>query len=195
MYTLPKLPFDKNALAPFITAEGFDYHHGKHHQAYVNNLNALIEGTTWEEKSLIELIKKSYEQREIAIYNNAAQHYNHSFFWNCIAPQGKGTPSEDLAKLIDVQFGSFENFKNQFTETAQKLFGSGWVWLVKNAEGKLEIMPLKDADTPWIWNKKPILTLDVWEHAYYIDHRNARPQFIAKFWEHINWEFANLNLK
>lgn len=195
MHTLPKLPFDKNALAPFITTEGFDYHYGKHHQAYVNNLNALIKGTAWEEQSLIEIIKKSYEQREIAIYNNAAQHFNHSFFWNCLAPKGKGTPSEDLMRLIEEQYGSFENFKIQFTETAQKLFGSGWVWLVKDSENKLEIIPLKDADTPWILNKKPIITLDVWEHAYYIDHRNARPQFISEFWQHINWEFANLNLK
>lgn len=195
MHTLPKLPFDKNALAPFITTEGFDYHYGKHHQAYVNNLNALIKGTAWEEQNLIEIIKKSYEQREIAIYNNAAQHFNHSFFWNCLAPKGKGTPSEDLMRLIEEQYGSFENFKIQFTETAQKLFGSGWVWLVKDSENKLEIIPLKDADTPWILNKKPIITLDVWEHAYYIDHRNARPQFISEFWEHINWEFANLNLK
>lgn len=195
MHTLPKLPFDKNALAPFISTEGFDYHYGKHHQAYVNNLNALIKGTAWEEQSLIEIIKKSYEQREIAIYNNAAQHFNHSFFWNCLAPKGKGTPSEDLMRLIEEQYGSFENFKIQFTETAQKLFGSGWVWLVKDSENKLEIIPLKDADTPWILNKKPIITLDVWEHAYYIDHRNARPQFISEFWEHINWEFANLNLK
>ncbi len=195
MHTLPKLPFDKNALAPFISTEGFDYHYGKHHQAYVNNLNALIKGTAWEEQSLIEIIKKSYEQREIAIYNNAAQHFNHSFFWNCLAPKGKGTPSEDLMRLIEEQYGSFENFKIQFTETAQKLFGSGWVWLVKDSENKLEIIPLKDADTPWILNKKPIITLDVWEHAYYIDHRNARPQFISEFWQHINWEFANLNLK
>ena len=194
-HTLPELPYDKNALSPILTEETFDYHYGKHHLAYVNNLANLVKNTQWEEENIEEIIKKSHLQNDVALFNNAAQHWNHSFFWHCLSPNGGRNPTGKIAELIKRDFESFENFKEQFSSTAVRLFGSGWAWLAQNEQGKLEILPMKDAHTPLTENKTPILTLDVWEHAYYIDYRNARPKFVESFWEIVNWEFANQNLK
>ena len=194
-HTLPELPYDKNALNPIITEETFDYHYEKHHAAYVNNLAGLVKDTEWAEKDIVDIIRKSYNENQVAIFNNAAQHWNHSFFWNCLSPDGGKNPTGKIAELINRDFGSFKNFKEQFSATAVKLFGAGWAWLAQNQEGKLEILPMKDACTPLTENKTPILTLDVWEHAYYIDYRNARPKFVEGFWELVNWNFANQNLK
>ena len=194
-HTLPELPYDKNALNPIITEETFDYHYEKHHAAYVNNLAGLVKDTEWAEKDIVDIIRKSYNENQVAIFNNAAQHWNHSFFWNCLSPDGGKNPTGKIAELINRDFGSFKNFKEQFSATAVKLFGAGWAWLAQNQEGKLEILPMKDAFTPLTENKTLILTLDVWEHAYYIDYRNARPKFVEGFWELVNWNFANQNLK
>lgn len=194
-HTLPELPYDKNALNPIITEETFDYHYGKHHAAYVNNLAGLVKDTPMADENIVDIIRKSHAENNVAIFNNAAQHWNHSFFWHCLSPDGGKNPTGKIAELINRDFGSFENFKEQFSTTAVKLFGSGWAWLAQNQEGKLEILPMKDAFTPLTENKMPILTLDVWEHAYYIDYRNARPKFVEGFWEIVNWNFANENLK
>ncbi len=190
IHTLPELPFAKDALKPIISEEAFDYHHGKHHAAYVNNLNGLIPGTEFENLSLEEIIKKS----QGGIFNNSAQVWNHTFFWNCLSPNGGGKPSGALLDAIEKSFGSFDEFKAQFSKAAATLFGSGWTWLTKNPDGKLEILQLSNAGTPLTTDKKPLLTLDVWEHAYYIDYRNARPQFIEKFWDIVNWDFAKSQL-
>lgn len=194
MHILPELPFDKKAFGSYISEEGFDYHHGKHHNAYVTNLNNLVKDSALAELSLKEVIKKSAADGQVGIFNNAAQHFNHDFFWNCLSPNSGGQPTGDIAGLISRDFGSFENFKEQFSTSAVKLFGAGWVWLVANSDGKLEIKPFANADTPVTSDFKPILTLDVWEHAYYIDHRNARPKFVEGYWDIVNWDFANKNL-
>ncbi|AJA67874.1 MULTISPECIES: superoxide dismutase [Myroides] len=193
-FKLPDLPYDKNSFNSFISTEGFDYHYGKHHQTYVNNLNHLITNTKWEDECLENIITGTQAEGEVAIFNNAAQHFNHSFFWKSITPNQGGQPSEELLDMIGKYFGSLEELKTQFIDKATKLFGSGWVWLVLTPENKLELMSLKDADTPIVYGNKPLLTIDVWEHAYYIDHRNARPSFIQLFWNAINWEFVNKNL-
>nr|WP_315028583.1 superoxide dismutase [uncultured Chryseobacterium sp.] len=193
--TLPELPYSKNALQPIITEETFDYHYEKHHAAYVNNLVSLVKDTPLEGASVETIIQKGFEENNQGLFNNAAQHWNHSFFWNCMSPDGGKAPQGKIAELLDRDFGSFENFKEQFSTTAVKLFGCGWAWLAQNEKGLLEIIPLKDAHTPLTSNKTPILTLDVWEHAYYIDYRNARPKFVEGFWEIVNWNFANENLK
>ena len=193
--TLPDLPFDKNALTPIITEETFDYHYGKHHAAYVNNLNGIVKDTELAHLSIEELIKKGHADNNAPLFNNAAQHWNHTFFWLCLSPEGGKSPQGEIAERINRDFGSFDVFKEQFSTTATKLFGSGWAWLAEDERGKLEILGLKDAQTPITENKKPIMTLDVWEHAYYIDYRNARPKFVENFWDIINWEFANNNLK
>ncbi|MFC2130208.1 superoxide dismutase [Bacteroidota bacterium] len=189
-FKLPELPFAKDALKSVISEESFDYHHGKHHAAYVNNLNNLIKGTDNEELNLENIIMKA----EGGLFNNAAQHFNHSFFWNCLSPKGGGAPNGKILDEINNSFGSFDVFKEQFSKAAATLFGSGWTWLARNADNKLEIMQLSNAGTPITLDKKPILTIDVWEHAYYIDYRNARPQFIEKFWDIVNWDFANSQL-
>lgn len=194
MFTLPPLPYDNRTLAPVITQEGFDYHHGKHHNAYVTNLNSLIRDTEWEEQPLETIILSSAKDNNAPLFNNAAQHFNHSFYWNCLSPDGGGMPNGELAALIDRDFGSFDQFKTHFSEAAVKLFGSGWAWLTLTSDHKLTILPMKDAQTPLTTGQTPILTLDVWEHAYYIDHRNARPKFVEGFWEIVNWDFANQNL-
>jgi Fe-Mn family superoxide dismutase len=188
-FELPKLPFAKDALAPFLSAETFEYHYGKHHAAYVNNLNKLIDGTDFAKMSLEEIIKKA----QGGMFNNAAQTWNHTFFWNCMSPDGGGKPSGALAAAIDKEFGSFDQFKEKFSTSAATLFGSGWNWLVKSADGKLEIVQMSNAGTPVKEGKTAILTIDVWEHAYYIDHRNARPKFIEGFWNVVNWKFAEKN--
>ena len=192
---LPELPYNRNALNPFITEETLDYHYGKHHSAYVNNLSNLIKDTPMEEDNIEMLIKKGYEKNNVGLFNNAAQHWNHSFFWHCMSPNGGKAPNGKIKSLIDRDFNSFSNFQEQFSSMAAKLFGAGWAWLAQDQEGILEILALKDAHTPLTEGKTPILTLDVWEHAYYIDYRNARPKFIQGFWEIVNWEFANQNIK
>lgn len=186
IFTLPELPFAKDSMKGIISEEAFDFHHGKHHAAYVNNLNNLVGGTEFEGKELVEIIKSA----QGGIFNNAAQIWNHTFFWNSISPNGGGQPKGALLEAIEKDFGSFDEFKAKFSNAAATLFGSGWAWLVKNEAGTLEIVQAPNAGTPLTMNKKPILTLDVWEHAYYIDYRNARPKFIEKFWEIANWENA-----
>jgi Fe-Mn family superoxide dismutase len=186
MFQLPELPFAKDAFKGVFTAETFEYHHGKHHAAYVNNLNNLIKGSDFEAMDLNSIIMKS----EGGVFNNASQHFNHSFFWNCMSPNGGGAPKGDLASAIDKSFGSFDEFKEKFSAAAATLFGSGWAWLAKNADGSLEIIQTPNAGSPLKLDKTPLLTIDVWEHAYYIDYRNARPDFIKKFWEVANWDFA-----
>jgi len=190
-FVLPELPFPKDALKPYMSEETLEYHHGKHHQAYVNNLNNLIAGTEFEGMSLEEIILKSSG----GIFNNAAQTWNHTFFWNCLSPNGGGKPLGLVLVELEMNFGSFENFKNQFTNAAITLFGSGWAWLVKNPDGKLEIIQGSNAGNPLTMGKKPLLTIDVWEHAYYIDYRNARPKFVEAFWEIVNWDFVAKNLQ
>ncbi|WP_291946388.1 superoxide dismutase [Chitinophaga sp.] len=192
---LPALPYIKSALTPIITEETFDYHYGKHHAAYVNNLAALVKDSPLATASVEDIIQVGFKENNAALFNNAAQHWNHSFFWNCLSPNGGKMPNGKIAELIHRDFGSFEKFKEQFSTTAVKLFGSGWAWLAQTDSGNLEILPMKDAHTPLTEGKTPILTLDVWEHAYYIDYRNARLKFVEGFWEIVNWDFANRNLK
>ena len=188
-FQLPELPFAPDALAPHMSAETFEYHHGKHHNAYVTNLNKLIDGTPNADKSLDEIIMSA----DGGLFNNAAQHFNHSFFWNCLSPDGGGKPSGDLAAAIDRDFGSFDDFRAKFVSTAAGQFGSGWGWLVEKG-GKLEVMGTANADLPMKHDAKALLTVDVWEHAYYIDYRNARPKFLDVFMdEMVNWEFVAKN--
>lgn len=183
-FELPELPFPKDSLAPIISEETLDYHWGKHHAAYVNNLNNLVPGTEYEGLSLEDIIKKS----QAGIFNNSAQVWNHTFFWNCLSPNGGGTPKGDVLSAIEANFGTFDEFKTKFSNSATTLFGAGWAWLVKTPAGKLEIVQTSNAGTPLTSENNPILTLDVWEHAYYIDYRNARPKFIEKFWDIVNWD-------
>lgn len=191
---LPELPYDRNALNPIITEESFDYHYGKHHATYVNNLKSLVKDTLLQQTSVEEIIHKGFKESNTGLFNNAAQHWNHSFFWNCLSPNGGKEPKGKIKELLIRDFGNFENFKEQFSSTAIKLFGCGWAWLAQDENGTLEIIPMKEAHTPLTENKRPILTLDVWEHAYYIDYRNARPKFVEGFWEIVNWDFANQNI-
>lgn len=196
VFTLPELPYDKSALKPFITEETFDYHHGKHHAAYVNNLNNLIKDLNdYNELNLEKLIQKAADEKKVGIFNNAAQHWNHAFFWNCMSPNGGGKPKGKIAELIDKDFGSFDTMKEKLSQAAVTLFGSGWAWLVQNEEGKLEIVQYANADTPIIHGKQPLVTIDVWEHAYYIDYRNQRPKFVEGFWDVVNWDNANKQLR
>ena len=190
-FELPALPYERDALAPHISAETIDYHYGKHHQAYVTNLNKLIDGTDHSGKSLEEIIRSS----DGGLFNNAAQVWNHTFYWNSLSPNGGGAPSGELADAINAAFGSFEEFKEKFTASAAGNFGSGWTWLVKNSSGALEIANTSNAGTV-ITDESvtPLLNCDVWEHAYYVDYRNARPEYLKNFWEIINWEFAANNL-
>lgn len=191
-HKLPELPFAKDALAPAISAETLEYHWGKHHKAYVDNINKLIHGTEFENLSLEDIIKKAPAG---GIFNNAAQAWNHAFYWKCLTPKSSGTPSEELAAAIDKNFGSFASFKEKFTGAATTLFGSGWAWLVKSSDGSLAIEQASNAGNPLKDGKKPLLTCDVWEHAYYIDHRNARAKYVEAFWTIINWQFVAGNLK
>jgi Fe-Mn family superoxide dismutase len=189
-FELPKLPWAKDALSPHMSAETLEYHHGKHHKAYLDKMNAAIQGTDKEKLSLEELVRSA----EGPLFNNAAQTWNHSFFWNCLSPQGGGAPSGAIADAIQKSFGGYDNFRRDFTDAATTLFGSGWTWLVQDA-GALKIVKTTNAETPLTSSAKPLLTLDVWEHAYYVDYRNARPKFIDAFLDHlVNWDFANQNL-
>ena len=189
-HKLPDLPYSKNALAPNISVETLEYHYGKHHKTYVDNLNKLIPGTEFENLSLEEIVKKASG----GIFNNAAQIWNHTFYWNCLSPKSGGEPSGAIANAIIKNFGSFEQFKEKFTNAAVTLFGSGWAWLVKNPDGSLAIEATSNAGNPLKDGKKPLLTCDVWEHAYYIDYRNARAKYIEAFWKLVNWEFVARNL-
>lgn len=185
-FTLPKLPYAKNALEPHISAETLEYHYGKHHQAYVDKLNDLIKGTDHAEQSLEHIIRNSSG----VLFNNAAQVWNHTFYWHCLSPNGGGEPGGALGEAIDRDFGSFQTFKQKFTESAISNFGSGWTWLVKNPDGSLALVNTDDAQTPLTGEAKPLLTCDVWEHAYYIDYRNARPKYVEAYWNLVNWDFV-----
>lgn len=190
IHTLPELPYPKDGLAPHISPETIEYHYGKHHQAYVTNLNNLIPGTEFEALTLEEIIMKSSG----AIFNNAAQVWNHTFYWNGLSPRGGGEPTGALLAAITQAFGSFDEFKKRFTQTAIGTFGSGWAWLVKNPDGSLAIESTSNAGTPMTSGKKALLTCDVWEHAYYVDYRNARANYVNVFWNLVNWEFVTRNL-
>ena len=190
-HKLPSLPYAKDALAPHISAETLEFHYGKHHATYVANLNKLIAGTEFAESSLEDIVKKASG----GLFNNAAQVWNHSFYWNCLSPKGGGEPSGALADAIAKTFGSFAAFKEKMTNAAVTQFGSGWAWLVKNADGSLAVEQTSNAGSPLKDGKKCLLTVDVWEHAYYIDHRNSRPAYLEAFWKLVNWDFAGGNLK
>jgi superoxide dismutase, Fe-Mn family len=188
-FELPPLPYRKNKLVPHISEETLDYHYGKHHQTYVTNLNNLVPGTEFENLSLEGIILKSSG----GIFNNAAQVWNHTFYWNSLSPNGGGEPSGALADAINAEFGSFAKFKEAFTKCAVTTFGSGWAWLVKTPEGKLALVSTSNAGCPLTEGNAPLLTCDVWEHAYYVDYRNARPAYLEAFWALVNWEFASAN--
>ena len=190
-HQLPQLPYAKDALAPHMSAETFEYHYSKHHQAYVTNLNNLIKGTEYENLDLEAIVKKAPAG---GVYNNAAQVWNHSFFWNCMKPNGGGAPTGALAAAIDAKWGSFDAFKEAFTKSCVGNFGSSWTWLVKKADGSLDIVNTSNAATPLTTSDTPLLTCDLWEHAYYIDYRNARPKYLEAFWALVNWDFATANL-
>lgn len=189
-FELPKLPYELNALQPHISKETLEYHYGKHHQTYVDNLNKLIVNTEFAGKTLEEIIKHS----SAGVFNNAAQVWNHTFYWHCLTPNSQGEPTGKLLKAITDSFGSFAKFKEEFTKISITTFGSGWGWLVKNAAGKLELVSTSNAGCPLTTDKTPLLTCDVWEHAYYIDYRNARPKYLEAFFELINWDFVAKNL-
>jgi Fe-Mn family superoxide dismutase len=189
-HQLPALPYAKDALAPHMSAETFDYHYSKHHQAYVTNLNNLIKGTEYENLDLEAIVKKAPAG---GIYNNAAQVSNHTFFWSCMKPNGGGAPSGALAAAIDAKWGSLDEFKKAFQASAVGNFGSGWTWLVKKADGSVDIVNMGAAGTPLTTADKPLLCVDVWEHAYYIDYRNMRPKYVEAFWNLVNWDFVAKN--
>lgn len=188
-HKLPELPYALDALAPHISKETLEFHYGKHHQTYVTNLNNLIKGTEFENASLEEIVKKSSG----GVFNNAAQVWNHTFYWFGLAPNAGGEPTGALADAINAKWGSFEEFKKAFNAVAVGTFGSGWAWLVKNADGSLDLVSTSNAATPLTTDKKPLLTCDVWEHAYYIDYRNSRPNYLEHFWQLANWDFAAKN--
>ncbi|SMF93861.1 superoxide dismutase, Fe-Mn family [Methylomagnum ishizawai] len=188
-HELPPLPYEKNALEPYISAETLEYHYGKHHQTYVTNLNNLIAGTEFADLSLEDIVRKSSG----GLFNNAAQVWNHTFYWNGLKPGGGGEPTGALAEAINQAFGSFAKFKEDFAKTAVTTFGSGWAWLVKNADGGLALVSTTGAGCPLTAGQTPLLTCDVWEHAYYIDYRNARPKYVEEFWNLVNWDFVAAN--
>jgi superoxide dismutase, Fe-Mn family len=188
-HTLPALPYPLDGLAPRISKETLEYHYGKHHQAYVSNLNTLIKGTGFENASLEDIIRKSSG----GIFNNAAQVWNHTFYWNGMKPQGGGAPSGALAAAINGKWGSFDKFKEEFGKSCVGNFGSGWTWLVKKADGSVDIANTSNAGCPLTGADKPLLTCDVWEHAYYIDYRNLRAKYVETFFGVANWEFAAKN--
>jgi Fe-Mn family superoxide dismutase len=187
---LPALPYDRTALEPHISAETIDYHYSKHHQTYVTNLNNLIVGTEFENADLESIVRKA----QGGLFNNAAQVWNHTFYWNCLKPNGGGAPTGKLADAINAAFGSFDAFKAEFTKTAIGTFGSGWAWLVQRADGTLALVSTSNAATPLTGTDKPLLTCDVWEHAYYVDYRNARPKYVEAFWNLVNWDFVSAQM-
>jgi superoxide dismutase, Fe-Mn family len=188
-HKLPDLPYAMDALQPHISKETLEFHYGKHHQTYITNLNNLIKGTEFENMALEEIVKKSSG----GMFNNAAQIWNHTFYWYCLKPNGGGQPSGALADAINKKFGSFDEFKKQFTQTCITTFGSGWGWLVKNADGSIELLSTSNAQSPMTSGKTALLTCDVWEHAYYVDYRNRRPDYVAAFWNLVNWDFVAKN--
>ena len=190
-HKLPELPYAKDTLAPHISAETIEYHYGKHHAAYVANLNKLIKGTEFENLPLEDIVKKASG----GIFNTAAQVWNHTFYWNCLSPDGGGEPAGAIGEAIAKNFGSFTQFREKFTNAAVTHFGSGWAWLIKNNDGTLVIETTGNAGTPLKEGRKALLTCDVWEHAYYIDYRNARAKYVEAFWEMVNWKFVEANLK
>lgn len=189
-HQLPALPYAMDALAPHISAETLEFHYGKHHQTYVTKLNGLIPGTEFENMSLEDIVGKSSS----GVFNNAAQVWNHTFYWNCLSPNGGGAPNDKLASALQGSFGSVDAFKEQFTNSAVNNFGSGWTWLVQNSDGKLALENSSNAATPLTGASTPLLTCDVWEHAYYIDYRNARPKYLDAFWNLVNWDFVTDNM-
>lgn len=189
-HKLPELPYAKDALAPYISAETLEYHYGKHHKTYVETLNGLLPGTEYEELSLEDIIRQAPAGK---LFNQAAQVWNHTFYWNSLSPKGGGDPAGDLGKAIQSAFGSADDFRQKFTDMAVGNFGSGWTWLVAHEDGTLEIINTDDADNPMQQDLKPLLTCDVWEHAYYIDYRNARPKYLEAFWNIVNWDFSARN--
>ncbi len=188
-HQLPPLPYDLDALEPHISRETMEFHHGKHHKAYVDKVNELIKGKPQEQMTLEEIVRNSAGP----MFNNAAQAWNHTFFWQCMSPEAAKAPEGKLAQAIDGSFGSLEKFKDEFSSAAIEVFGSGWTWLVTDASGKLAIKSTQNAGTPIAEDAIPLLTCDVWEHAYYIDYRNARPEFVKAFWNVVNWQFAARN--
>ena len=190
-FTLPELPYAMDALAPHISQETLEYHYGKHHKAYVTNLNKLAAGTDYENMPLEDVIKTSSG----GLFNNAAQVWNHTFYWHCLSPKGGKDPSGALADAIIKAFGSITAFKEQFTQSAATTFGSGWAWLVQDYDNHLKIISTSNAGTPMTEGLTALMTCDVWEHAYYIDYRNARPDYINAFWELVNWEFVASQLR
>lgn len=188
-HTLPDLPYSEDALEPYLSRETLQYHHGKHHKAYVDNLNKLIPDTEFSDVPLEEIIRKASG----GIFNNAAQIWNHTFYWHCMTPKSAEKPDGRLLTAIEKAFGSFEEFQKKFSQTALSTFGSGWAWLVATPAGGVEIVSTSNAGTPLTGSSKPLLTCDVWEHAYYIDYRNARPSYVEKFWKIVNWDFVAEN--
>jgi Fe-Mn family superoxide dismutase len=195
LFELPTLPYPEDALDPYVSARTLSFHYGKHHRAYVDKLNELVKGTDLSGRPLTEIIKTTAgDGKRVAIFNNAAQTWNHSFFWSCMKPKGGGVPSGELAAKIVGAFGSFENFKKEFTEAAATQFGSGWAWLVGD-KGSLKVVKTENAFTPVAYGQTPLLTIDVWEHAYYLDYQNRRKDFITAFMDHlVNWDFVAENL-
>jgi len=189
-FELPALPYAQDALAPHISAETLEFHYGKHHKTYVDKLNGMVPGTEFEGKTLEEVIKTASGP----VFNNAAQIWNHTFYWNCLSPNGGGAPEGTVADAINAAFGSFSAFQEQLNDKAVNNFGSSWTWLVKNADGSLEIVNTSNAGTPMTEGQTALLTVDLWEHAYYIDYRNARPAYLSAFWNLVNWEFVAKNL-
>ena len=195
IFKLPPLPYPQNALEPFISGRTVSFHYGKHHKNYVDKLNLLVEGTPFAQQSLEEIIKATFDdKRGRSIFNNAAQVYNHTLYWNSMSPNGGGTPKGELAQQIDSSFGGFEDFKNEFSKAANSQFGSGYAWLVSD-NGRLRIIKTSNAVNPIVYGQKPILTIDVWEHAYYLDYQNRRGEYVTAYLDHlVNWEFARKNL-
>lgn len=189
-FELPALPYEQNALEPHISAETLEFHYGKHHKTYVDKLNGLVAGTDMENASLEDVVKNS----EGGVFNNAAQIWNHTFYWNCLSPNGGGEPTGAVADAINAAFGSFAEFKEQFTNSAINNFGSSWTWLVQNADGSIAIQNTSNAGCPLTDGVTPLLTVDLWEHAYYIDYRNARPKYMEAFWSLVNWDFVASNM-
>lgn len=183
---LPALPYAQDALEPHISKETLEYHYGKHHKTYVDNLNKMIEGTEFADKSLEDIVRSS----QGGMFNNAAQVWNHTFYWNCLSPNGGGEPTGKVADAINAAFGDFDKFKEEFTKTSVGTFGSGWGWLVQKADGSVALVSTSNAATPLTGDDTPLLTCDVWEHAYYIDYRNARPKYLEAFWNLVNWDFV-----
>jgi Fe-Mn family superoxide dismutase len=191
-FELPPLPYEKNALEPHISAETLEYHYGKHHKTYVDKLNGMVEGTDMADKPLEDVVKGASG----GMFNNAAQIWNHTFYWHCLSPNGGGAPTGKVAEAIDAAFGSFDKFKEEFNASAAGNFGSGWTWLVQKGDDSVAIVNTDDAGTPLTDDSvTPLLTVDVWEHAYYIDYRNSRPNYLEAYWNLVNWEFVESNMK